>query len=40
MDTTLLIRLAGAAHFISLTAMFYAPINLSSSNAPTTSPRT
>jgi hypothetical protein len=28
MDTTLLIRLAGAAHLISLTAMFYAPINL------------
>jgi hypothetical protein len=28
MDTTLLLRLAGLAHLISLTAMFYAPINL------------
>lgn len=28
MDTVLLIRLAGLAHLISLTAMFYAPVNL------------
>lgn len=28
MDPALLVRLAGLAHLISLTAMFYAPINL------------
>lgn len=28
MDITLLVRLAGLAHLISLTAMYYAPINL------------